>query len=317
MPWELIHFRLLRPSDSVMKAMCCNQTLNVLPKHCPKKLNKAIFTICFTAKMTTYPKGTTVYTSNIQLGELIHMDFALYNVTSVHIFTSVSTVVFAKTIMLWVFPTESKWAAVHIVHSILKKLKNEQQLWKHVIVDEYSALANSTDVTNLPVDELKISMETTGGDGDREGDKCHTCSVVYQLLRRVVVLSNILNTQYVQWSELQHHTVGGPAPLTIWISAHFQLWLPPNTVYHTRTIRHIWDRPHLRGCHTGGLPWYVSLFIGVLTPHLMNQRGLPTIPTSLVYNFTIDYPPSLFCALSIECQIYIYLHIKCTKSYPN
>ena len=41
---------------------------------------------------------------------------------------------------------------------------NEQHPFKHVIVDEYSALAKSTDVKNLPVDELKISMETTGGD---------------------------------------------------------------------------------------------------------------------------------------------------------
>ena len=50
MAWELIHSRLLHPPDSVMKAMCRHQTLNFLPKHCPKKLNKAPCTICYTEK---------------------------------------------------------------------------------------------------------------------------------------------------------------------------------------------------------------------------------------------------------------------------
>ena len=62
--------------------------------------------------MTTFPKETTVYISNIQLGELINMDFALYNVTSVRIFTSMPTVVCAKTRMLWMPPTASKQAPV-------------------------------------------------------------------------------------------------------------------------------------------------------------------------------------------------------------
>ena len=40
MSWELIHCRILHPSDSVMKVMCCHQTLNGISKHCHKKLNK-------------------------------------------------------------------------------------------------------------------------------------------------------------------------------------------------------------------------------------------------------------------------------------
>ena len=41
---------------------------------------------------------------------------------------------------------------------------NAQHPCKRVRVDEYSALVNSTYVTNLLVDEFKISMENTGGD---------------------------------------------------------------------------------------------------------------------------------------------------------
>ena len=41
---------------------------------------------------------------------------------------------------------------------------NEKHPFKRVRFDEDSALSNSTDVTNLLINEFKISMETTGGD---------------------------------------------------------------------------------------------------------------------------------------------------------
>ena len=40
MSWDFIHCCLLHPSDSFMKEMCLHQTLDILPKHCPKKINK-------------------------------------------------------------------------------------------------------------------------------------------------------------------------------------------------------------------------------------------------------------------------------------
>ena len=50
--------------------------------------------------MKTFPKVATVYTTNFQPGELIHMDYALYNVTYIWGFTSMLTVLFAKNIAL-------------------------------------------------------------------------------------------------------------------------------------------------------------------------------------------------------------------------
>ena len=76
MSWELIHSHLLYPSDIIMKAMCCHQTLTVLPKHYPNKLNQSTCTIFYTEKMKTFPKGTKVDTNKLQPGEIIHMDFA-------------------------------------------------------------------------------------------------------------------------------------------------------------------------------------------------------------------------------------------------
>ena len=44
MSWEIIHCRLIHPSDSVMKEICCHQTLDGPPTHCPKKIHKALCT---------------------------------------------------------------------------------------------------------------------------------------------------------------------------------------------------------------------------------------------------------------------------------
>ena len=114
--------------------------------------------------MTVSPKGTTVDTSNLQPGELIHVDFDFNNVIYIHGFTSVLTVVCAKTIIIWVLPIATKQAPVCIISFIIKTFNNEQHICKRVRLHEDGALTNSTDVTNLLVYEFKISMEITGGD---------------------------------------------------------------------------------------------------------------------------------------------------------
>ena len=140
MSWEIIHRRLLHPYDSFMKEMFRHQTLDGLPKNYPKKINKSLCKIFYTAKMTTINKGTTVDTSNIQPGENFHMDFSFYNFSYIRGFTSILKVVCAKTRILWVFPTASKIDPVCIIRFILTTLLNEQHPCKRVIVDEDGSL---------------------------------------------------------------------------------------------------------------------------------------------------------------------------------
>ena len=90
------------------------------------------------------------------------MDFAFYNVTSIHGFTSMLTVVCESTRMIWVSPITSKRAPVSIIRFILTTLKNEQYPYIRVIFDEYGALANSKHVTNLLVDDFNMSIENNG-----------------------------------------------------------------------------------------------------------------------------------------------------------
>ena len=54
----------------------------------------------YTEKMKTFPKDTTVDTTNLPPGELIHMDFTFYNMTYVRGFTYMITVLWPRTRML-------------------------------------------------------------------------------------------------------------------------------------------------------------------------------------------------------------------------
>ena len=73
-------------------------------------------------------------------------------------------IVCSKTIIIYVLPAASKQSHVRIIYFILTVLNNEQQPCKRIIVDEDGALEKSTDVTNLLVDEFRISMENTADD---------------------------------------------------------------------------------------------------------------------------------------------------------
>ena len=100
----------------------------------------------------TIKKVPIVDTSRLHPRELVHMEFAFYNVTSIRGFTFMIIVVCANTRILWAFPTASKRAPLRIIHFILTTLLNKQNPCKRVRVDGDSALANSKDVTNLLVD---------------------------------------------------------------------------------------------------------------------------------------------------------------------
>ena len=76
--------------------------------------------------MTTFPKLTTVDTNNLQPEELIHLDFSLYILNSIHVFTSMITVSCAKTIILCVFPNAYEQYPFHIICLIITTLNNEQ-----------------------------------------------------------------------------------------------------------------------------------------------------------------------------------------------
>ena len=102
---------------------------------------------------------------------------------------------------------------------------NEQHPCKQIRVDEDSALANSTDVTNLLVDEFKISMETTGGDaywlnGKNERHNISIHNMVREYLLIIIIMKTngdlqqkyqkkFINIKYTVLWETSHLTLHG------------------------------------------------------------------------------------------------------------
>ena len=144
--------------------MRCHQTLTGIQKQFHKKINIAPCKIFYIANITTFPKSSTVDTNHLQPAKIIHMYFAFYNMTPIIGFTPMITFVYKNTIIICVFPTAPKQLHFHTITFSLTILKNEQNTWKLERVNEYGALEKSTNVTNLLVDELSITMEATGGD---------------------------------------------------------------------------------------------------------------------------------------------------------
>ena len=66
MSWEIIHLRLVHPSDSFMEAIFHHKIITGGPKHLPEKTNQSLCTICHTLNMTTLQKGTTIETTNLK-----------------------------------------------------------------------------------------------------------------------------------------------------------------------------------------------------------------------------------------------------------
>ena len=108
--------------------------------------------------MKTFPRGTTIDTTKLQPGELIHIKFALYIVNSVRGFTAMLTALCEITRILLVFTTEYKRSPFRIISFIQTPFSNYQPPYKHLIFDEYSALEKSPDNTNLLVDDFIIDM---------------------------------------------------------------------------------------------------------------------------------------------------------------
>jgi hypothetical protein len=122
--------------------MCCEQTLTGLP-HVPPPRYEYDCHVCSLVKLPKFRKGNTASTDNIKPGELLHMDFAFWYITSRRMFTSVLAIIDAKKRMLWLFCTSSKKPPIHILRWFFANLRREKRTLANIHVDENGALASS------------------------------------------------------------------------------------------------------------------------------------------------------------------------------
>ena len=127
----------------------------------------------------------------------------------------------------------------HPLHS--DTLINEQHPNKRIRVDEDSELANSTYVTNLLVDDFKISMETTGGDAYWLNGKNERHNIIIHNMERSALLDS--NQHENKWwfeaeisYEVHRYRIHSSMDNT---SPHF-VWYGKNTSNHElRTFVHL------------------------------------------------------------------------------
>ncbi len=101
---KLIHRRLMHISPITINDMCKKKLLKDLPSTYNTKQDDCI--ICIEAKMRSENKGKTVDTEKLKIAELLHIDFKFFNITSLRGFTSILTIIDAKTRKLWVFQVQ-------------------------------------------------------------------------------------------------------------------------------------------------------------------------------------------------------------------
>jgi hypothetical protein len=89
------------------------------------------------------------------------MDFAFWNISSLHGFTSMLVIIDASTRMLWVFCTASKTPPMRIIQYFFNVLEQEHCFPKTIHVNEDGTLARFTDFTDYLIHQ-HITLDTTG-----------------------------------------------------------------------------------------------------------------------------------------------------------
>jgi hypothetical protein len=116
------------------------------------------------------------------------MYFAFWDIVSCSMFTTMLTMVDAKTIMLWIFCTSSKKQSIHIPKCVFANLRQEQWTLANIHVDEDGALDRSADFTTYLCDDEQLNLQTTGGYATFSVAKSSNL-ITHSLLVRIVCLS--------------------------------------------------------------------------------------------------------------------------------
>jgi hypothetical protein len=149
-------------SDDVLDAMCKKQTIIGLPKVPPPRYQYSC-PICALGKMTQVPKGKIVDTGSLSQGELLHIDFAFWYISSRRGFTSMLVIIDAKTRKLWVFCTAIKKPPLHILRWLFSSLLREKRNLSRTLVDKDGLLIGSSALCRYIRDREGLILKHTGG----------------------------------------------------------------------------------------------------------------------------------------------------------
>jgi hypothetical protein len=151
----LVHQRLAHCNYRKLDDMCRNSTLLGLPRkpflpcthQCP---------ICLMSKFSHPPKGKTTSTSHLSPGQLLHIDFGFWDITSRCFFFPACFLLLMQKLACF------GKAPIKILSYFFSIMSKENKIITTIRVNEDGALARSYEFTELLL-QHSITLETTGG----------------------------------------------------------------------------------------------------------------------------------------------------------
>jgi hypothetical protein len=218
----LAHQRLAHNCDAVLDTMGRKQSLLGLPKR-PFPPRSCPCPICIMTKLTHPPKVKATLSKLTRRGELLHIDFSFWNVTSLRGFTSLLSIIDGKDRMLWNFPTASKRVPLDILDYFFGALNKENIPVLGVRVDEDGALAHNTEFNEF-LFTRSIPLESTGGYASFLNGKIERPHrTIANMVRAMLLNSGLPNNLWCYASETAadiyrytYHSAIGMTPYEAW-----------------------------------------------------------------------------------------------------
>ncbi len=90
-------------------------------------------------------------TSHLTHGEYLHLEFALWDTTSIHSFSSMWVAIDALTCMLWIFCTANKLPHIYNLEYTIDALTKDGCIVKTRCMDDNSAFDLTSGFTSSPI----------------------------------------------------------------------------------------------------------------------------------------------------------------------
>ena len=123
--YKLIHRRLAHCGEDKIYNMCKNKIIQDLPTTLSRKFKDSSCkcSICWKAKLTNNINHKNLDLSNYNNGQLLHIDFMFMDIKSICHFTSILTIIDAKSRKLWLFCTQSKSPPLAVIRYFITNLQ--------------------------------------------------------------------------------------------------------------------------------------------------------------------------------------------------
>ena len=119
------------------------------------------YPIFLLTKATKIPRGPTTDVSIFAPWFMLQMDFAFFNVGSIHGFISTFVAIFSANSHLFGFPPRRKRPPLDILKTFVTTLRNQDKIIAFIRVDEYGTLARSSEFMKT-CHNMKIIVQTKG-----------------------------------------------------------------------------------------------------------------------------------------------------------